>query len=293
MSLRVTALFSQTDEAEQAMRELEISGFDCIRVDRESSQFSRHEPIGADDLVQLGVAGAEASFYATLLEKGASLLVIETDKQREDELATIIQAAGLLEVPTPESADRLRFESPQLKGDQGEEIIDESGVHRSSTFRDEFQRADSERFVGEHDSGDASGLSRRAYGGDGRFQESEPPEIPRPAEPLAEDGQQPGTRARLPGPYDKFEEAFRNHYDDNFYASPFTYDRFLTAYRFGLLLAHEEAFDDMSWAELEPFARESWDSQTNGPWQVFSGAVKYGWELRRQHGDSRRSPPLQ
>lgn len=290
MAMTVTALFDHSEEARRTMTELEASGFDCILVDKEHSEIGRHDTFNAHDLIQLGVAGTEAEFYAHALDDGASLLVISTGHSRLDELATLLRVAGLLEIPTPDRQDRLRFESSGFDTEEEGEFIDESGVHRSSRIRDEFRRADSERIVGEHESGDATGLSRRAYGSSSP-EERDKEEIPKAPDWYPLDGQIPGTSAELPAPYDRYERAFRNHYDEHFADGDFDFRDYLRAYRYGVLLAEEQSFQNRSWDEIETFAQQGWDPPTHGPWSEFRPAVRFGWDLIRG-GDERHQPQL-
>lgn len=269
MALRITALFSQPEPAQQALDELESAGIDGVRIDRQSTSIGPSETLNIQHLIQLGIAGAEATFYADLIAQGATLLVLTTEFGRADEVATLLKAAGLLEVSTADEEQRLRFESPEIGTDKSPLFINESRPRQDGADTD----AEGARKV------------------DNKSSLPEDSSLPQPLDTGGDDRQRMASRSSLPGPYDKFEEAFRIHYDNHFVTSPFTYDRFLKAYRYGLLLAHEESFDDMSWETLEPYASESWDSQTNGPWPVFRPAVKYGWELRRQHSARPGQPP--
>ena len=284
--IRVTGLFEHPDTAARTMRELEASGFECIRVDEQSTQISPGDEITADELIDLGVASAEAEFYTRALSQGASLLVVTTDRSRLDELTTLLHVAGLVEVPTTEESDRLRYESPHIKLGDGEELIDESGVHRSERVRDEFQRADSERMIGEHDSGDATGLSRRAYGPSSKSQ-GEDAMSSGPFQPFKPNDQIPDTRATLPEEYERYERAFRDHYEDHFAHTDHDYGEYLRAYRYGVVLAQEQSFRDRSWEDVQNFAAQGWDPQTHGAWEDFRSAVHYGWNLIRG-GDARQ-----
>lgn len=276
MMPRITALFDHSNEAVQTMKTLDEAGFECIRVDNDNTDPGKSGPLDADDLIRLGVAGSEAQFYSDALHRGGSLLVITGEQPREEKIEQIMRRAGLKRVPADEP-EHIRFEKPQMRAAGDDELIDQSGVHRVERMQREYREADSERMVGEYESGDSTGLSRHAYGPEGSAAGSEPGE------------EIPELTGAMPEEYARFERACRHHYEEYFAATEAPYRSYIRAYLYGMMLADEDEFREREWNDIETFARQGWDPQTHGRWEDFAPAVHFGWQLMR--GASERPQP--
>lgn len=269
MMLRVTGLFDDRDDADRVGKALTDAGFECVKVDRESTELSSDVEVSADDLVRLGLAGEEAGFFAESIRQGATLLVVSSDESRRDEIDEIMERFDLEEMESSKRPQRLRFRatsaptSPEaIEKSEEDEVIDESGWHRGRRSRKEFQQADAERMVGEHDTGDATGLSRRAAKAGGT---DEPVETP----------------GALPDHFMRFEAACRRHYEDHYIDNEIPYGEYARGYHYGMVLAEDPNFRGRSWQDIEQYARRGWDSQIHGEWDDFRGAVYFGWRVIR------------
>lgn len=79
--------------------------------------------------------------------------------------------------------------------------------------------------------------------------------------------------------YDIYDTRFRQHYQDNFTSSPYTYDNYASAYRYGLDLANYHYYGGRrSWTEVEHEAHRAWEDQNPGTWEQFKNAVQYAWQ---------------
>lgn len=79
--------------------------------------------------------------------------------------------------------------------------------------------------------------------------------------------------------YDTYDTRFRQHYQDNFTNSPYTYDNYASAYRYGLDLANYHYYGGRrSWVEVEQEAHRAWEDQNPGTWEQFKNAVQYAWQ---------------
>lgn len=261
MMLRVTALFDPSQDAGPLRDALQDHGFETVVIDRESTQLSATDKLSADDLVQLGLASEEAAYFADAIQRGAMLVMVLTDDARTDEIYSIMERFELRQMPSSKQRQRLRFHKTDEELAEDREVIDESGFHRPEYMRKEFQRADSERFVGEHESGDATGLSRRAHG---------------------------ESRARLPEPFGRYEAACRDHFEEYLEGQQIPYRDFAKGYHYGMVLAQNPSFRNCTWNQIERQARQGWDSYIDGDWEDYRDAVRYGWRLIRGDEDQPR-----
>lgn len=79
--------------------------------------------------------------------------------------------------------------------------------------------------------------------------------------------------------YDLYEAQFRRHYESNYVNSPYTYDNYASAYRYGLDLANYNYYGSRyGWAEVEADVRRSWEEKNPGTWKQFKDAVRYAWD---------------
>lgn len=265
MSIVVTALVEQSGEAESILEALEKAHFEAVKIDHQSTSISSGDELDADDLMKLKLAGDEARFFADRIVDGSSLLVISSEVDRVHEIFALMDRFDLQELASAGRPSRLRFQKPLISPD---EAIHEGGAHHRERTLRKLHRADSERHVGEHDTGDASGLSRRAYASQRGGPDSGSTE----------------------GRFEQMESAFRKHYDDHFADNSIPYVEYVRAYRFGMVLARHSGFRDQDWEQIEPYAKKGWDSQTHGRWEDFQRAVRFGWQSVRGDQEHRRRP---
>jgi len=83
------------------------------------------------------------------------------------------------------------------------------------------------------------------------------------------------------GDFDSYSSSFRDHYDNYYMGSEYSFDQYLPAYRYGYDLATDERYRDYDWDYLEPEARRNWDDRNPGTWERFKEAVKVAWEELR------------
>jgi len=81
-------------------------------------------------------------------------------------------------------------------------------------------------------------------------------------------------------PYEAYDPDFRTNYQST-YSSLGSYDRFQPAYRYGYTLATDKRYQGRSWADIEPEARKSWNSQNQNSWEDFKDAIQYSWDKVR------------
>lgn len=81
-----------------------------------------------------------------------------------------------------------------------------------------------------------------------------------------------------PSAYNFYDPAFRRHYQSNYTNSPYTYDQYAIAYRYGYDLANRPEYSSRGWNEVEPVVRRSWEEKNEGTWEQFKDAVRYAWE---------------
>lgn len=262
MMVQSTALFEQQRQAHRVVEALESEGFECIEVDAESTRIAGADELNADDLVRLGVASSKAARFTDAIRQGATLVVASGPESRLSRLRDVMARFELYPLDLSKT-DHLHFQKPDPQQARSFDPIDEGGIHRDRAIREGYRRAESDQMIGEHDTGGATGLSRRAHG-----QPSQPPP----------EGQAVGS---TPGMLDRFEQSFRRHYEEHFLHTELPYGEYARAYHYGVVLAQHGGFRDHSWQKVEQFARQGWDSQTHGNWEKLREAVRYGWQTVR------------
>ena len=236
------------------------------RIDNQSTTVGSRldSELDAQDLERLKLAADEAEFFAHAIDRGDTLLIVSCDEERSEEVRKLLKPFDLDELPTSDRLHRIRFQEKALAGG---ETIDEGGFHRSEQTRQKLHQADSEYLIGDRETGDASGLSRRAHAQDRASGES-----------ATEQGQ--ASSAALDR-FRRFDNAFRQHFEENFKDTGLPYAEYSRAYRFGMVLAEHGGFRDREWETVERFARQGWDTQTHGQWDLFGEAVHFGWDVMR------------
>jgi predicted glutamine amidotransferase len=91
--------------------------------------------------------------------------------------------------------------------------------------------------------------------------------------------------------FEDYEPSFQRHYEQNYAATDYPYDRYQRAYRYGYHIAADERYADYEWEEIEPEVRSEWNQRFDGDteWDNFGDAVRHGWaevrdEWRRDYG---------
>jgi hypothetical protein len=105
----------------------------------------------------------------------------------------------------------------------------------------------------------------------------------RAAQQIAEQGESAETLAPIsaspPARAPSFEEDYRSDFETNYAKSGAPYDDYQRAYSHGAALGHDEQYRGRDWHEIEPHARNHWESHyPNNAWERFKDAVRHGWE---------------
>ena len=75
------------------------------------------------------------------------------------------------------------------------------------------------------------------------------------------------------------DDDFRGDFDTNYASSGASYDDYQRAYSHGATFAQNEQYRGRDWHEIEPLARENWESHyPDSAWERFKAAVRHGWE---------------
>lgn len=246
MMTRSTALFERKAEAHRVMQALDDAGLECILVDSRSTHLSDGRDLNAGALRHLGMEDDEAPRYADRIHRGATLLVITCDNDRIEQLFELMARFDLEKTPDSNRPERIRFRKAV------------GGPVDINT---------------DLDSGD-SGPERHG-----------PPQSPPPGtDGDIEQPRRPSSQpeaAGTPGVLKRFENSFQRHYQRHYDDTDLSYAQCARAYHYGVVLAEHGGFRDMPWVDVEPFARQGWDSQHHGTWTQFVDAVEYGWQAIR------------
>jgi hypothetical protein len=75
------------------------------------------------------------------------------------------------------------------------------------------------------------------------------------------------------------DDELRKDYDAHFAHTGTSYDEYRRAYTHGATLRQDERYRGHDWQQVEPGARENWESRyPESGWERFKAAVRHGWE---------------
>lgn len=78
--------------------------------------------------------------------------------------------------------------------------------------------------------------------------------------------------------YDRFDESYRSHFQQNYADSGWDYDTgYSHAYRYGYDLAGSGS----DWSSMENDVRSNWEQRNKGTWEKFKDAIRYGFDQGR------------
>jgi uncharacterized protein (TIGR02271 family) len=85
------------------------------------------------------------------------------------------------------------------------------------------------------------------------------------------------------GSFERFNATFRNHWQNNYATSGYTWEQYEPAYRYGYTLANDQRYQGRDWNVIEADARRTWSQQhQDSPWENFKDAVRHGWQQVKQ-----------
>ncbi|MFU8805056.1 MAG: DUF2382 domain-containing protein [Bradymonadaceae bacterium] len=92
----------------------------------------------------------------------------------------------------------------------------------------------------------------------------------------------------------EYDQDFRGDYQQRYASSgsDYSYDDYSKGYRYGASLGTHSGYQDKEWHQVEPEAREQWESRNQGTWEDFKDTVRTGWEKVRGKGRSEESRPM-
>ena len=75
------------------------------------------------------------------------------------------------------------------------------------------------------------------------------------------------------------DDDFRGDFDTNYASSGASYGDYQRAYSHGATLGQDVQYRGRDWQQVEPHAREHWESHyPDSAWERFKAAVRHGWE---------------
>lgn len=76
-----------------------------------------------------------------------------------------------------------------------------------------------------------------------------------------------------------YDNEFREDYDSHYADTGASYDEYRRAYTHGAKLGQDEQYRGHDWQQVEPSARENWESRyPESGWERFKAAVRHGWD---------------
>lgn len=279
----VTALFENADEADQAIEALKGAKFrgpdiQIVEQEREAAGFfdrlfmDENGRGDAQNLRVMGIPREKVDRYAGAVRRGAVLVIVMSEEEREQEAQQILE----------------RFDTAEV----GATRTGVSGASSPPGPQDRMPETSRGKPVAE---GEPPKWFRVVD-----VEESDPREGAKshsvhiqPASDVdhVDSGELPG--AQRAETFDRFEDEFRVHYEENFAESDYGFDDFRLAYLYGMSLAQNKELADRDWSQIKEHAGRGWSEHSTKPWSLFQEAVRFGWriirrEQRRGHRQERR-----
>ena len=288
MSSTLIGLFSTSDTAQTAVRELVAAGVDRAKIGTDAS-----------DLAALGVPAADATLYAQAVGRGSAIVTVQADEDQETTVARILDRDGVLDVGA--GLDKIEIVEESLVVGKREV---ESGGLRVRSFVTERPVSEQVTLREEHVDVTRTAVDRPAAGA--AFQEEtielrETAEVPVVAkearvveevhlnktatervETVTETVRRtdvevvPITGSGASVSSTSTDAAFRTHLETT---SPgASYERHAPAYAYGRDLANDPIHGASDFEAGEPAHREAWERQNPGTWNEFKSSVRHAYE---------------
>ncbi len=87
-----------------------------------------------------------------------------------------------------------------------------------------------------------------------------------------------GSRVDYADVFDRYDARFRSYFASTPYATTYTYEEFLPAYRYGYDISREDRYRGQVWSDIEDDARRSWETDHPGTWERFKDSIRHAWE---------------
>lgn len=262
---------------------------DDEQIERVVDIMSRHGAVDIDERAaewrSSGWAATAATGSPSASDEGATMPVVEEKLRvgtREVRRGKVRVYRRVTEQPVEETV-RLRDEQVRVERRSVDRpVTAETGLFQNETI--EMVETDEEPVVSKQ----ARVVEEVAIHKDVRERDETIRDTVRRADVQVE---REGAGAQAAPTRDSGEEDVRRHWTANYGTSAIPYDQFGPAYRFGSQLGGGRNADSSDWTQLEPEARRRWETEHQGTWEQFKGAVRYSWERAKQKlsGEPRRA----
>ena len=302
MTHTLAAVFETRAEATKAQEELILNGFDRgsmqitdsgsaagrARIDDDASILGNIKQMFSD---LIGREHADRHVYAEALNRGHTVLTVETeDMAKADLAADIVEDFNPIDIDEHETMWR-------ASGWTGAEIL-RSGTGMQQTTVGALQSAPEPHGIRPREEAVEFVRSEQGQLTQGSLQRGEviSPDGPFAGDPLAE-GQRTVQRSGMriyprdaaAGPNqdslnilrgehtEDGDEYFRSHWEKTYTGG--TYQEYNPAYLYGESMAGSPAYQDKPWEHAEPELRTTWENTyPQSSWEKFKDAVRAGWE---------------
>lgn len=302
MTHTLAAVFETRAEATKAQEELILNGFDRgnikitdsgsaagrARINDDASILGNIKQMFSD---LIGREHADRHVYAEALNRGHTVLTIETeDMAKADLAADIVEDFNPIDIDEHETMWR-------ASGWTGAEIL-RSGTGMQQTTVGALQSAPEPHGIRPREEAVEFVRSEQGQLTQGSLQRGEviSPDGPFAGDPLAE-GQRTVQRSGMriyprdagAGPNqdslnilrgertEDGDEYFRSHWEKTYTGG--TYQEYNPAYLYGESMAGSPAYQDKPWEHAEPELRTTWENTyPQSSWEKFKDAVRAGWE---------------
>ncbi|MCC7207982.1 MAG: hypothetical protein IT323_11795 [Anaerolineae bacterium] len=212
-------------------------------------------------LIKTGVPESEAERYASAIQEGGMLLVVEAPDDRAAFAYDIMREYGAHDGgsnrPMADASTDMQVagQTPTLDDTQQRAAVD-------AELRSDGATA-SEPVATENQS--ASPTVRDANSADMGYAA---------ASTASSDGFES---------FESLDGRYREHFSETFKTLGRRYDQYSPAYRYGYDLAANPRFTDADWSDVETEARRRWEEYNpTFPWDEYADAVRYAWDMTRE-----------
>lgn len=81
--------------------------------------------------------------------------------------------------------------------------------------------------------------------------------------------------------YDRHTDTLRSHFNQSFASTGTPFSHYDSAYRYGYELRGDSSLKGRDWNDIEPHARQTWETHNKGTWERFKDAIRHGFDLDR------------
>jgi hypothetical protein len=226
-------------------------------------------------LFKQGEYPPETEAYREVIRRGGAIVSVDSSEGQVDLALDVMRRTGAADVEERAKAWR---EGSEGEHEDALKRGGPTGNEESSVYASE---SSAERHIDSPSAGAASRMgSESSMPGSGAERQRDDSTSASRAEQSSGAGRVGDEMMGSPlGDDGLYDDEFRRDYDARYSNSGAPYDDYRRAYKHGVALGQDERYRGRDWEQVEPGAREHWESRyPQSAWERFKAAVRHGWE---------------